>query len=79
MDEDDVLDRLRSVEDPDLGEDIVSLGLVNSVATDDEEVRVSLALGAPYSPTETAMAGEVRAARPAPARRAPPRRLSTPS
>jgi ATP-binding protein involved in chromosome partitioning len=62
MDEDDVLDRLRSVEDPDLGEDIVSLGLVNSVATDDEEVRVSLALGAPYSPTETAMAGEVRAA-----------------
>jgi len=62
MDEDDVLDRLRSVEDPDLGEDIVSLGLVNSVATDDEEVRVSLALGAPYSPTETAMAGEVREA-----------------
>ncbi|PSP76279.1 MRP family ATP-binding protein [Halobacteriales archaeon QH_6_68_27] len=62
MDEDDVLDRLRTVEDPDLGEDIVSLGLVNSVATDDEEVRVSLALGAPYSPTETAMAGEVREA-----------------
>ena len=62
MDEDDVLDRLRTVEDPDLGEGIVSLGLVNSVATDDEEVRVSLALGAPYSPTETAMAGEVRAA-----------------
>jgi ATP-binding protein involved in chromosome partitioning len=62
MDEDDVLDRLRTVEDPDLGEDIVSLGLVNSVAIDDEEVHVSLALGAPYSPTETAMAGEVREA-----------------
>ncbi|MEF8852981.1 MAG: Mrp/NBP35 family ATP-binding protein [Haloarculaceae archaeon] len=64
MDEDDVLDRLRAVGDPDLGDDIVSLGLVNSVAIDDDagEVHVSLALGAPYSPAETAMAGEVREA-----------------
>mgnify|MGYP000120862252 FL=1 len=64
MDEDDVLDRLRAVEDPDLGEDIVSLGLVNSVTVDDgaKEIHVSLALGAPYSPTETAIAGEVREA-----------------
>ena len=62
MDEDDVLDRLRTVEDPDLGDDIVSLDLVNSVSVDGTTVRVSLALGAPYSPTETAMAGEVRAA-----------------
>jgi ATP-binding protein involved in chromosome partitioning len=53
---------LRDVEDPDLGEDIVSLGLVNSVDVSDDEIRVSLALGAPYSPTETAMAGEVREA-----------------
>jgi len=62
MDEDDVLDRLRGVEDPDLGDDIVSLGLVNSVTVDDEEIQVSLALGAPYSSTETAMAGKVREA-----------------
>ncbi|WP_415382678.1 Mrp/NBP35 family ATP-binding protein [Halosimplex sp. TS25] len=62
MDEDDVLDLLGTVEDPDLGDDIVSLGLVNSVDVTDDEVRVSLALGAPYSPTETDMAGAVREA-----------------
>ncbi|PSP99348.1 MRP family ATP-binding protein [Halobacteriales archaeon QS_5_70_17] len=60
MDEDDVLDRLRTVEDPDLGDDIVSLDLVNSVSVDETTVRVSLALGAPYSPTETDIAGAVR-------------------
>jgi ATP-binding protein involved in chromosome partitioning len=62
MDESDVLDRLREVEDPDLGDDIVSLGLVNAVEITDDEIHVSLALGAPYSPTETEMAGDVRAA-----------------
>ena len=62
MDEDDVFALLEGVEDPDLGDDIVSLGLVNSVEVDDEEVRVSLALGAPYSPTETDIAGRVREA-----------------
>ncbi|ELZ25566.1 ATP-binding protein Mrp 1 [Halosimplex carlsbadense 2-9-1] len=62
MDEDDVLGLLGTVEDPDLGDDIVSLGLVNSVEVDDEAVRVSLALGAPYSPTETDIAGAVREA-----------------
>jgi len=57
-------DRLRTVEDPDLGDDIVSLGLVNSVDIDDGAgvVHVDLALGAPYSPTETAIAGDVREA-----------------
>lgn len=60
MDQQDVLDRLEAVEDPDFGENIVSLGLVNSVDIDDGSVHISLALGAPYSPTETAIAGEVR-------------------
>jgi len=58
----DIEDRLRAVEDPDLGDDIVSLGLVNSIDIDHESelVYIDLALGAPYSPNETAMAGEVR-------------------
>ncbi len=60
MDEDAVFDRLRTVEDPELGDDIVSLGLVNDVSIEDETVAVDLALGAPYSPTETALAGTVR-------------------
>jgi ATP-binding protein involved in chromosome partitioning len=60
MDEDDVFDLLGTVEDPDLGDDIVSLGLVNSVTVDDETVHVSLGLGAPYSQTETDIAGAVR-------------------
>jgi ATP-binding protein involved in chromosome partitioning len=60
MDEDAVRDRLRTVEDPELGEDIVSLGLVNEVSVKGDEVDVDLALGAPYSPTETDIAGEVR-------------------
>jgi ATP-binding protein involved in chromosome partitioning len=60
MDEDAILDRLSAVEDPDLGDDIVSLGLINDVTIDGDTVFVDLALGAPYSRTETAMAGEVR-------------------
>ena len=60
MDEADVRERLRAVEDPDLGEDVVSLGLVNDVTVEDGVAHVSLALGAPYSPAETAIADEVR-------------------
>jgi len=60
MDEAAVRERLRAVEDPDLGGDIVSLGLVNALDVDDERIRVSLALGAPYSPTESRIAARVR-------------------
>jgi ATP-binding protein involved in chromosome partitioning len=60
MDANAVRDLLAEVKDPDLGDDIVSLGLVNSVEVDGERVAVDLALGAPYSPTETGLADEVR-------------------
>ena len=62
MNEDAVRERLRAVADPDLGDDIVSLGLINSIEVTDGEIRIDLALGAPYSPTETSMANEVREA-----------------
>ena len=60
MDEAAVRERLRAVEDPDLGGDIVSLGLVNAVDVEDDRIRISLALGAPYSPTESRIAARVR-------------------
>jgi ATP-binding protein involved in chromosome partitioning len=60
MDDADVWDRLGRVEDPELGDDIVSLDLVNAVEVEDGVARVSLALGAPYAPAERAIADEVR-------------------
>jgi len=60
MDETDVRDRLQTVEDPDLGDDIVSLGLVNDVVIQEGAIHISLALGAPYSPNETGIANDVR-------------------
>ena len=62
MDEAAVREALRAVEDPALGDDIVTLGLVNDVRVEGDVARVSLALGAPYSPAETALADEVRRA-----------------
>lgn len=60
MDEQAVRDRLREVIDPDFGEDIVSLGLVNGIEIEADIARVSLALGAPYAPHETEIAERVR-------------------
>ncbi|WP_248895530.1 Mrp/NBP35 family ATP-binding protein [Haloplanus halobius] len=60
MDEADVRALLRRVEDPDLGDDIVSLGLVNGIAVEGDTAKVSLALGAPYAPRESAIAADIR-------------------
>ena len=60
MDEAEVRELLRGVDDPALGDDIVSLGLVNAVELHGDTARVSLALGAPYSPQESAIARRVR-------------------
>jgi len=60
MNEADVLDLLGAVDDPALGGDIVSLGLVNDLDVDGDTVTISLALGAPYSPTENDIAARVR-------------------
>jgi len=60
MDANAIRERLRAITDPDLGDDIVSLGLVNDIQVDDDAIHVDLALGAPYSPTETTIADQVR-------------------
>ncbi|PGF18122.1 MRP family ATP-binding protein [Natrinema sp. CBA1119] len=52
--------KLEEVEDPDIGEDIVSLGLVNDVVIDDETARISLAFNAPYAPSEMAIGNQIR-------------------
>ena len=62
MNPDEVRSRLSSVEDPDLDDDIGSLGLVNAIDVDAETIRLSLALGAPYAPNESQIADRVRAA-----------------
>ncbi|MFB6161945.1 MAG: Mrp/NBP35 family ATP-binding protein [Halococcoides sp.] len=66
MDVDTAREQLRRVEDPDLDDDIVSLGLVNDLQVENGTVQVDLALGAPFAPTETAIAESVREAIDAP-------------
>ena len=60
MDEAAVRDLLAEVQDPALGDDLVSLGLVNAIEVEEGTAKVSLALGAPYAPHESAIAAEVR-------------------
>ncbi|SEQ27195.1 Mrp/NBP35 family ATP-binding protein [Natrinema salaciae] len=52
--------KLEEVEDPDIGEDIVSLGLVNDVTIDDKTARISLAFNAPYAPSELELGNRIR-------------------
>lgn len=56
----DLLDRLRAVEDPMNGTDIVSLELVNEIDIVDDEATVSLAFNTPYAPTEVAIGDRIR-------------------
>lgn len=54
-------DRLRSVEDPILGEDIVSLDLVDEIVIDDGIATVTLALNTPFAPAELTIGEQIRA------------------
>ncbi len=61
IDETRLRERLRNVEDPRLGADIVSLGLVDDLRiTDDGIAEITLAFNAPYSPDEMAMGNRIR-------------------
>ena len=54
-------ERLRDVEDPALGGDIVSLGLVEDIRVTDEGVaEITLAFNAPYAPGEMRMGDRIR-------------------
>ena len=56
--------RLREIEDPLVGEDIVTMGLINDVDIDEEAgtASVSLAFNTPFAPTELDLGNEIRAA-----------------
>jgi len=60
MDKAAIQETLSAVEDPELGDDIVSLGLINEISIEGDHVAIDLTLGAPYSPTETSIADDVR-------------------
>lgn len=55
-----ILDRLRDIDDPVLGEDIVSLDIVKTVELKENTVRVLVALHAPFAPDEETIAAEIR-------------------
>ncbi|WP_128223222.1 Mrp/NBP35 family ATP-binding protein [Halobacteriaceae archaeon SHR40] len=59
--EPEVRDRLRNVEDPALGDDLVSLDLIDSIdVTDDGVVKVRLEFNAPFAPEESAIGDRIR-------------------
>ena len=60
--EEDILNALRSVTDPELGRDIVSLNMVKNVAACDGRVRVKVELTTPACPLKDRIRGDVEAA-----------------
>jgi len=56
-----VLDALRTVIDPDIGLDIVSLGLVERAEADAAGIRVGLIMTSPSCPQSSALKDEARA------------------
>ena len=57
-----VLEALKSVKDPDLGRDIVSLGFVKNLAIDGSDVSFAIELTTPACPVKDQMRDEARAA-----------------
>ncbi len=60
--QDQVLDRLRTVNDPELHRDLVTLNMVKEVAVQDGRVRVQIELTTPACPLKDQIGREVRAA-----------------
>ena len=53
-------ERLTAVEDPLIGADVVSLGLVNEIEIDDGTAHVSLAFNTPFAPSEVEIGNRIR-------------------
>lgn len=60
VDETQIRERLREVADPVLGEDIVSLNLVDDILIKDGTAKIAVAFNAPYSTDEKAMGDRIR-------------------
>ena len=58
--ESELEDRLREVEDPLIGEDIVSLNLINGLVIEDGTAKISLAFNSPFAPAEMDLGDEIR-------------------
>lgn len=53
-------EKLGEVEDPRIGDDIVSLGLINDITIEDGTAKISLAFNSPYAPGEMEIGNEIR-------------------
>ena len=60
--EDELEARLREVEDPLVGEDIITMGLINDVEIDDGTASISLAFNTPFAPAELELGDAIREA-----------------
>lgn len=58
----DILDAMRTVIDPEIGIDIVELGLIYDVVIDDKDIRIDMTTTSPACPTGSLMRDEARAA-----------------
>jgi len=58
--ESELEEALRTVEDPDIGEDIVSLGLINGMQIDGETAKLSVAFNSPFAPSEMELGTAIR-------------------
>jgi ATP-binding protein involved in chromosome partitioning len=52
--------RLGEIEEPLIGDDIVSLGLINGLRIDGDTASISVAFNTPYAPTEMELGNEIR-------------------
>ena len=58
--ESELEDELSRIDDPAIGGDIVSLGIVTAVRVEDGTAKISLAFNTPYAPDEMALGDEIR-------------------